>query len=179
MARPILPRAVFVALLVVLALPGAALAARPMERFHAHYTDSFSEVLCGITVETQMIVTENVFLYANDGFKTTSSYRLTFTNPENGKSVLLSSAGTIQGTALIDEQAGTITFVNSFKGLPEKFQADHGRVLTRDAGIITFTDTFDLATGDFLGSDFTMNGPHPEADSDFLLFCEVITEALT
>lgn len=179
MARPILSRAVFVALLVVVALPGAALAAKPIERFHAHFTDSFSEVLCGIAVETHMIVTENVFVYANDSFKTTSSYRLTFTNPDNGKSVLLSSAGTFQGTALIDEQAGTITFVDTYKGLPEKVQTDHGRVLTRDAGIITFTTTFDLETGDFLSSEFTMNGPHPEADRGFVLFCEVVTEALT
>lgn len=179
MARPILSRAVAVALFLVLALPGAALAAKPVERFHAHYTDSFPEVLCGIAVETQIVVTENIFLYANDSFKTTSSYRLTFTNPVNGKSVLLSSAGTFQGTALIDEQAGTITFVDTYKGLPEKYQTDHGRVLTRDAGIITFSATFDLETDEFLGFDFTMKGPHPEADSDFLLGCEVVTAALT
>ena len=83
------------------------------------------------------------------------------------------------GPALIDEQAGTITFVTSYAGLPEKIQTAHGAVLLRDAGIISFADTFDLATGEFLGSEVTIKGPHPEADSDFVLFCEVITAALT
>jgi hypothetical protein len=36
-----------------------------------------------------------------------------------------------------------------------------------------------LETGEFISSDVTVKGPHPELDSDFTLFCEVITEALT
>ncbi len=84
----------------------------------------------------------------------------------------------VRGTAVIDEQAGTITFSTTYKGLPEKIQTSRGAVLTRDAGVITFTDTFDLTTGDFLGSEVIIKGPHPEADSDFVLFCQVITAAL-
>jgi len=52
-------------------------------------------------------------------------------------------------------------------------------VLLRDAGVITFTDTFDLETGEFLGTEVTVSGPHPEAASDFNLFCETIVPALT
>jgi len=103
----------------------------------------------------------------------------TFTNLDNGKSVVVSSAGTVTGSAIIDEQANTITFVTTYKGLPEKIQTRHGRVLTRDAGIISFRDTFDLTTGDFLGTEVTIRGPHPEADADFALFCDVVTGALT
>ena len=55
----------------------------------------------------------------------------------------------------------------------------NGRVLLRDAGVITFRDTFDLETGEFLGTEVTVSGPHPEADSDFTLFCETIVAALT
>jgi hypothetical protein len=179
MARPILVRAVFTALIVVLALPGAALAAKPIAAFHDHFTDSFSDEVCGIPVETELVVTDNFFLYADDSFKDTSSFMATFTNPVNGNSVVLSSAGTVTGTGLIDEQAGTITFVTSFIGLPEKIQTADGAVLLRDVGVATFTNTFDLATGEFLGSEVTIKGPHPEADSDFVLFCEVITAALT
>jgi hypothetical protein len=37
-----------------------------------------------------------------------------------------------------------------------------------------------LETGDFISSEIVVNkGPHPDADSDFTLFCEVISEALT
>jgi hypothetical protein len=44
--------------------------------------------------------------------------------------------------------------------------------------VITFADTFDLETGEFISSETIVNGPHPEAESDFTLFCEVITGAL-
>jgi hypothetical protein len=179
MARSILVRVVVTALMVVLALPGAALAAKPIAAFHDHFTDSFSGEVCGIPVEIKLVVTDNFSLYADDSFKDTSSVQMTYTNPDNGNSVVLSSAGTVTGTALIDEQAGTITFVTSFVGLPEKIQTAQGAVLLRDVGVATFADTFDLATGEFLGTEVTLNGPHPEADSDFVLFCEVITEALT
>jgi hypothetical protein len=179
MARSILVRVVVTALMVVLALPGAALAAKPIAAFHDHFTDSFSGEVCGIPVEIKLVVTDNFSLYADDSFKDTSSVQTTYTNPDNGNSVVLSSAGTVTGTALIDEQAGTITFVTSFVGLPEKIQTAQGAVLLRDVGVATFADTVDLATGEFLGTEVTLKGPHPEADSDFVLFCEVITEALT
>jgi len=155
------------------------LAAKPIAAFHDHFTDSFSGEICGISVDIKLVVTDNFFLYGDDSFKDTSSAMQTFTNPANGKSVVLSSAGNVQGTALIDEQAGTITFVTTYRGLPEKIQTAHGAVLLRDAGVISFADTFDIATGEFLGSEVTVKGPHPEADSGFVLFCEVITGALT
>ncbi len=179
MARPIALRAVFAALIVALALPGATLAAKPIAAFHDHFTDSFPSDICGIPVQVDLVVTDNFFEYADGSFKDAASNMSTFTNPDNGKSVVVSSAGTVTGTAIIDEQANTITFVTTFKGLPEKIQTARGRILTRDAGIITFRDTFDLTTGDFLGTSFTVNGPHPEADADFALFCDAVTGALT
>jgi hypothetical protein len=157
---------------------GTATAAKPLEQFHDHFTDSFSTELCGIPVDAQVTVTDNFFVFA-DSFKDTSSVRATFTNPANGKSVIISNAGQIIGPPpIIDEEAGTITFLTSFKGLPEKIRTARGPVLLRDAGVITFADTFDLDTGDFISSDVIIKGPHPEAESDFQLFCQVITEAI-
>jgi hypothetical protein len=160
-------------------LPAGALAARPVEQFHDHFTETFSDELCGIPVDAEAVITDNFFVYADDSFKDTSSVRVTFTNPENGKSVVLSNAGQITDTAVVDEEAGTITFITSYKGLPEKIQTARGPVLTRDAGVITFTETFDLETGELISSDVVVKGPHPEADSDFELFCEVMSGALT
>ena len=75
--------------------------------------------------------------------------------------------------------AGTITFLSTFKGLPEKIQTAQGPLLLRDAGIVTFADTFDLVTGEFISSEvIVQKGPHPDLDSDFELFCDVVTEAL-
>ena len=170
-----------VAVVAVVALfAGPALAAKPIAQFHDHFTETFSDEICGIPVEIHLVVTDNFFLYEDGSFKDTSSFQATFTNPENGQSVVNSSAGLVTGPSpIVDEEAGTITFLTSFKGLPEKIQTANGAVLLRDAGIITFADTFDLDTGEFISSEIIVNkGPHPEADSDFALFCEVVSEAL-
>jgi hypothetical protein len=182
MGRPTVARALLVALVTALAvLPASAFGAKPIEQFHDHFTESFSDEICGIPVDVKLVVTDNFFLYADESFKDTSSFSATFTNPVNGKSVLISSAGLISGPApIVDEEAGTITFLTSFKGLPEKIQTANGRVLLRDAGFVTFADTFDLVTNEFISSEIVVNkGPHPDLDSDFTLFCEVITKALT
>ncbi len=183
MSRPTFVRALVAILITVFAvLPGTASAAQPIEQFHDHFTDSFSDEICGIAVDVDLVVTDNFFLYADGTFKDTSSVQATLTNPENGKSVVLSNAGQVSGPPpIVDEEAGTITFITGpYKGLPEKIQTAQGPVLLRDAGIITFADTFDLETGEFLSDETIVNrGPHPEADSDFTLFCEVITGALT
>jgi hypothetical protein len=52
-----------------------------------------------------------------------------------------------------------LTFVTTFKGLPEKIQTPQGPVLLRDAGVITFADTFDLETGDFISTDVVIKAP--------------------
>jgi hypothetical protein len=182
MGRSALVRVLLVALVTALIVfPAPALAAQPIEQFHDHFTDSFSDEICGIAVDVDLVVTNNFFLYADGTFKDTSSFKATFTNPENGKSVVLSVAGQVtEPPPVVDEEAGTITFLTSYKGLPEKIQTAHGAVLLRDAGIITFANTFDLETGEFISSETIVNkGPHPEADSDGTLFCEVISGALT
>jgi hypothetical protein len=158
-------------------------ASKPIQQFHDHVTGSFSaDIFCGIPADIEFALTNNFFLYADGSFKVTTSTRYTITNPENGKSVLVSLAGVVPSGAapIVDAEAGTITFITSFKGLPLKLQAANGSVLLRDAGIITFADTFDLVTGEFISSEIIVNkGPHPHGDSDFTLFCEVLSSALT
>lgn len=178
-------RALAVAAIALLALPPAhALATQP-ERFHAHFSDTAQDVdVCGVNVD---VVSEGVFtdraFFDNDGnflrFMSTVSGNTTFT-ADNGKSVIVQFAGQfIEKEPVVDEAAGTITFTSTNKGLPEKIKTPDGPVLLRDAGLITFATTFDLDTGDFISSEITVNkGPHPEADSDFALFCEVVSAAL-
>jgi hypothetical protein len=158
MGRPTLLRALVVALIAAFAiLPAGALGAKP-EIFHSDFLDTEEGVdVCGITVD---IVSEGVF--TDKAFFDKEGNFVRFTDVE----------------PLIDEEAGTITFTSTFIGLPEKIQTANGPVLLRDAGFATFVDTFDLETGDLISSDLIIKGPHPEADSDFTLFCEVITEAL-
>jgi hypothetical protein len=186
MGRTTLLRALMVALVAAFAiLPAGALGANP-EIFHAQFLNSEEDAaVCGITVD---IVDEGVFtdkaFFDQEGnlvrFQATLSAMTTFT-AANGKSVIAQVANQyVESEFIVDETAGTITIVNSFKGLPEILRTPNGAVLLRDAGLITFADTLDVETGELLSSDILVNkGPHPEADSDFTLFCEVFSEALT
>src|SRR5919108_4549556 len=158
MGRPNLLRTVLAALVLALVvLPASALGAKP-EIFHAHFLDTEEDVdVCGIAVD---VVSEGVFtdkaFFDQEGnfvrFMSTASATTTFT-AENGKSVIIQNAGQFTDVEpLVDEEAGTITFINTFKGLPGKFQTPQGPVLLRDAGIITFANTFDLETDEFISS---------------------------
>ena len=160
-------------------LPGTAFGGKPLDQFHDHITDSFSDEICGIPVDVDLVVTDNFFDYGDEGFKDTTSGQFTYTNPVNGKAVDVSGAGQVTGIATVDEEAGTITLVTTAKGLTDKVSGDHGAVLLRDAGIITLVNTFDLETGELISSEVIVEaGPHPNAESDFILFCEVVSEAL-
>jgi hypothetical protein len=185
MSRPTLLRTLLLAVVLALAVaPAGALGAKP-ERFHERVVEFFeAEDVCGFTVDVTVegVFTDLVF-FDKEGnfvrFMSLSSFRVTFTEAD-GDSVVLQNSGLFQeAEPIIDEEAGTITFVVTFKGLPEKIQTAQGPVLTRDAGIVTFAETFDLETGEFISTEIiAVKGPHPELESDFELFCEVITDAL-
>jgi len=74
MGRPTLVRALLVALTMLVVLPASALGAKPVEQFHDHFTESFSDEICGIPVDVDLMVTDNFFLYADRSTKDTSSF---------------------------------------------------------------------------------------------------------
>jgi hypothetical protein len=163
--------------------PVSVHAAAPLV-FHGKIADSAENVdLCGINVDFSStgVFTDMLFLDSAGNFlhfMEALSVKNTFT-ADNGKSVVIQASNLfVDPGAVIDEAAGTITFSATYKGLPEKISTPQGPVLLRDAGVITFSDTFDLNTFDHISSDVVIMGPHPEAESDFVLFCEVITAAL-
>ena len=184
MSRLRFGRALLLIGVVALAVaPAGAIGAKP-ERFHERVVDFFeAEDVCGFTVDVTVsgVFTDLVFFDKEGNFTrflSLSSFRNTFTEAD-GDSIVIQNAGLFQDSVpIVDEEAGTITFMVTFKGLPEKIQTAKGPVLLRDAGIATFVDTFDLATGELVSSDVIVKGPHPELDSDFELFCEVVTDAL-
>jgi hypothetical protein len=180
MRRAIRYVAMFAVAIASLFQSASANAAQPVEQFHDHFTDTFRiDDLCGFTVRDTVVITDNFFEYADGSFTDTGSVRQTLTNVRNGRSVIVAAAGRSTGTAVVDEDAGTITFITTQFGLQERIQTPGGRVLLRDAGIITFTDTFDLVTDELISSELEFTGPHPEAESDFEAFCEVVTPLLS
>ena len=167
------------ALILALA-PLAALAAPSKDHFRDVGTDTDPD-FCGTgeTVEISFDVLVNVFFTpgAEEEFdKITQSGKVTFT-AENGSSVLISFAGQVTNTIVEGSEAGVHTHVFTTKGTPEVIRVKGGGVLTRDAGLIVETITFD-ENDEIIDYEATWRGPHPQAESEFELFCEVMTEAL-
>jgi hypothetical protein len=168
------------AAVLALAGPSAALGANPDIN---HFTDSGTDTdtdFCGTgkTVNIAFDVRGTEFFDPKQAdFKVTVRGTVLFTNPLNGNTVIQHFANLSLDTTVSGDPEGLHTHEFTTIGLPELFRMEHGGVLTRDAGYIVFRDTFD---GDeFISSEIVINrGPHPQADSDFELFCEIMTTAL-
>jgi hypothetical protein len=172
--------------LIVLAVPGNAGAARVII-FHDHenFTDSFEDELCGIAGTSVVMGVDNFTVYSDNTFSDNFTVNQTFTATDSGKSIVLHVGQRVTGTdGPIDNGDGTITFISTYIGLPEQIRIANGPLLVRDAGTVTFTDTFavDPETGEltFLSEELSgLHGPHPDLLSDFELFCGVIIPALS
>ena len=171
------------ALALTIGASGAASAAAPIENHHTHSTETFRDKVCGIRGTSVINVVDNFKLYADGTFRDTSRFRQVFT-AKNGKSVVIVSAGQVTGlNDPIQNADGTITFINTYKGLPEKLSILHGPTLSRDAGVVTIAvtlrplgdDEFEFVSQTFSGE----HGPHPDLESGFEVFCNVLVPALT
>lgn len=166
--------------LVLASVASTAGAAPLTDRFHDSFSDTFPDNICGIDGTSAITVVANVQVFADGTFKLQLNQKNTFTSAATGKSVSINFAAQQVNFGPIDNGDGTVTFVTTFKGLPEQIKLPNGPVLSRDVGVIGFADTFDATTGDFLGETVSPNrGPHPDADSGFTLFCDVIVPALS
>ena len=126
----------------------------------------------------------NLTVFSNNTFSDNFTLTQTFTATDSDKSIVLHVAHRVTGNdAPIDNGDGTISFINTFTGLPEHIKIANGPLLIRDAGVVTFTDTFTVeedGTITFLSSTLSgLHRPHPDLLSDFELFCDVIIPALT
>jgi hypothetical protein len=172
------------ALALTLVISGGAFAAAPLVNEHNRFTDTVPDELCGIPGTTTFSAVDNFKLYADGTYLDTSRVQSVFTADESGKSVMVFSAGQVSGLdEPIQNPDGTVTFIDTFKGLPEKLSIPGGPTLSLDAGVVTVTttlrplgeDEFEFVSQTFSGE----HGPHPDLESDFELFCEVLVPALT
>jgi len=171
------------ALALTIGAAGAASAAAPIDNEHTSSTVTFPEKICGVPGTSTLSVVENFKLFANSTFLDTISSREVFT-AQSGKSVVISVDRQESGPAEpIQNADGTITFIDTYKGLPEKLSIAGGPTLSRDAGKVTLATTFrPLPNGDLKFVSQTVSGehgPHPDLDSGFEVFCNVLVPALT
>jgi hypothetical protein len=173
-SRARLARLLLLVLFGVLALPMSAFAAKPT--FHDKPDFIIEDFdICGVVGDLHVKGTQVITL-DDSTFTVTGQVTQVFTTPD-GRMAVIQSAGTYSDT-FIDNGDGTITIVDTYKGLPERISSrGQGGTELRDAGVITFTTTIDLNTGE-ITTEVVQHGPHPEADSDFTLFCDAFLAAL-
>ena len=189
-----------VALISVLALVSApsALAKGKPEIFHEHIDETFpddptttEDDLCGIPVTTHVEAVVNDQLRINkDGvpeFKGNFNGTVTWTNPATGLSVSQRVANAYRDISVTLNLDGTVTIITATTGLPEKLLLPDGTVLNTDVGRIVFEVIIDINDTPLVFEDdefisqtiVSISGPHPDAESDFALFCELVLDALT
>jgi hypothetical protein len=164
--------------------PAPALSAQPATE-HFFVAGEHQDLdFCGVTVEEVFRGTfTRIAFFDDDGnfvrFQETASGTSTFT-AANGKSVTLTFAQRFSApTLVVDEQAGTYTYVFTITGMLDQLRASQGGVLIRDAGLLTFAITFDLETDAFISNEVVaLSGPHPELESGFTALCQAFTQAL-
>jgi hypothetical protein len=166
-----------VAALVLALAPAATDAAAPE---HDMGTDTFPDEVCGVTGTSTVRFNNVITDLGNDSEFIRGTFRLVFT-ADNGKSITIAAAGPVTTQAIVDETAGTITFIDTVAGVPELVKITGGRVLTRDAGLVVNrvrVIEFDPVTeefGDVISDTWEfIAGPHPDLESGFDRFCEVV-----
>ena len=169
-------------------------AAQLVNRTHQRIVATIpNQDVCGVTPVTVTVdvINNSQERLAHSGFplfKDTGSGTVTWTNPANGKSVSQFFAGVSdKDLTVVDNGDGTITLRTAVTGVPEKLILSNGQTVTMDVGRVVFvsvinyngtpTDTSD----DVLISQSieSISGPHPELQSGFTLFCQVVVAALT
>jgi hypothetical protein len=185
-SRPRSPTCRFIAAtataVTVLALAGAPAALGAGQDGH-HFRDVGTDVdpdFCGTgqQIDIAFDVRVNEWFAPHKGdYKSTASGTVTFTNPLTGDTVINRFANAFWDETVSGDPEGIHVHEFTTKGLPELFKTPHGGVITLDAGYIVFRDTFDGDT--FISGEIVINrGPHPQADSDFELFCQFMPDAL-
>ncbi len=169
------------ALALTIAASGSASAAAPLANEHTSSTETFPDEVCGIAGTSTVNMVDNFKLYADGTSRDTVRVRQVFT-AENGKSVGIFNAGQVSGPAEpIQNADGTVTFINTVKGLPEKLSIAGGPTLLRNAGVVTVAVTLrPLGDDEFEFVSATVSGEHgPHPDLGGVLFCDVLIPALT
>ena len=168
-----------VAALGVGAMP-SAVAANPGV-IHFTVTESFTDGdFCGTgqAVDTTISVKGTQFLAPNQPVDSRSISRVTvvYTNPENLATVLRRAAGPVSDTVIFGDPQGLHTVETTVRGLVGHLRTPDGLVLL-GAGYLVLHEVFDGE--EFVSREIVVNrGPHPNAESDLALFCEVTTAAL-
>jgi hypothetical protein len=158
----------------------SAVAANPGAS-HFTFTMSFTDPdFCGTgeAVITTVTVKGTEFAAPNQpvDVRNVTQVNVVFTNPDNQATVLRRAAGLVTDTVISGDPEGVYTVETTVRGLAGSLRTADGLVLL-GAGYLVLHETFNGE--ELLSREIVINkGPHPNAESDLALFCDVTTEAL-
>lgn len=145
--------------------------------------DTFEEELCGIDVTTHLVVSGPINVTSNGRLTDNTNVRLTHTNAD-GDWLRNNITGQFR-EVVTDNGDGTITVVQTHRGVHERLRSAEGLEAAFDRGQVVFTLIIDIGDPEDPEDDVLISsevirqaGPHPDADSEFELFCEVVEDVL-
>jgi hypothetical protein len=156
----------------------SAVAANPGV-IHFAITDSFTDPdFCGTgqAVDTSISVKGTQFLAPNQPVDSRNVTQVKVVYTKNDATVIRHAAGPVSETTISGDPDGVHTVEITVRGLTGHLRTADGLVLL-GAGYLVLHEVFD---GDeFVSREIVINrGPHPNAESDLALFCEVTLDAL-
>ena len=178
-------------LLVVLAPAALAGQGKPIEREKSTFEeplfrDDFLSDACGIEVYVEGSGRDIFNLYEDGSLVVHFGSTFIVHSPDTGETLYRTEAAKLSAapeTEVFDPEAGTLTisFEETFTGLPAKWSKRGEGTLLRDAGWVTFQGTVVL---DISGPEpevisfeetITQRGPHPELETDVVAFiCDAL-----
>ncbi len=176
--------------LIAAAQPASA---QLVERSHQHIVLTIpDDEVCGIPVVTTVDFIDNELeRLARSGFplfQGTGNATVTWTNPDNGRSMVNQFRGlNFKDLTATDNGDGTLTLRTAVAGMPERISMPDNTVVTMDVGRVVFVNVIDyngtptnVDDDETIASDIeSVSGPHPDLESDFELFCSVVSAGLT
>jgi hypothetical protein len=160
-------------LLSLAIVPTAAHAAKPSIRNNFHELIPGIDI-CGVTGDLDARGVQ-IITFTDTGFVVNGQVTQVLTTADGHQATIRAAGRT---TSSVVQNGDIVTITDSYKGLPEMISSrGRGGVVIRDAGIITFVTTFNVVTNE-VTTDVVVRGPHPEADSDFTLFCTAFRQAI-
>ena len=186
--------AVILTILGLLATMVSPVSAGNPEKIIIH--QEFDEELCGIPVHTtvdgfSMLHIQDYVIQADDPAVQDdfwigviqNHFNVTYTSG-TGATMFQMERNTTQEDSLVDNGDGTWTYTYGVNGQPLRLKGGNGSVVA-DVGqisvsiVLYFGDLSTQADNSFVSEEITkVAGPHPIAESDFALFCEVVTDIL-
>jgi len=102
----------------------------------------------------------------------------TLTNEANGKVVYVDSASRDRFDIApgVVNPDGTMTFIDTITGSPERVYTSHSSVLVKDVGLVSIVDTVD-ADGNLLNEQVIVHGVHQVSGPD-AAYCAAIAAAI-